>query len=181
MAAVPPWLIGKHVTTVTAQLQSVSPVDGTLGNLGTGSPEIATLAAGTGKLSLGTFAFTTGLVDAIEYNGAKTTENIAAINETHANAVPIARRDSFTLTEILRTGAGNSLLAALWTAGTSDTNASRIVGLTFNRGAKGWSGYFLMTGYTESIRRGKSTARMTLEMVDPGQTNAAYAASGDYS
>src|SRR5437764_378703 len=102
--AIPLWLIGRHVTTVSARLQTVDPATGALASPA-GAGDDATLADGpSGKtLAAGTFTFTIGLVDAIEYNGAKTTENIASISDTHANYVPIGFRDGFSMTEILRT------------------------------------------------------------------------------
>jgi len=175
MPSVPLWLLGRHCTVVSAALQKVDPTTGALMAAG-GTGDTATLAAGSGSLAAGTFAFSVGVVDGIEYNGAKTTEQISSISDTHSNYVPIAFRDGFSLTELLRTTAGSSLLASLWAGGSGATNSSRIVFLTFERGGKKWDGYFLMTGYSESIRRGRSTGRMTLEMVDPGQNNAAYRA-----
>jgi hypothetical protein len=134
-----------------------------------------TLTSGTGAdaavLVGGGLAW--GLVDELELNASKVTENISPVTETKAHHVSLGRRDSLTITEILRTGKittiSNCFLSNLWSSPTS-----RYVQLVFTRGGNTWSGYFLMQGYEETLRRGKNVGRMTLSMIDPGQTNAAY-------
>jgi hypothetical protein len=158
MAQIPIFLIGKNVTSVVATVQTVAS-NGTLAD--SSGADIATLANGTSII---------GLVDSVDVQASRTTENISGMQQTHAHYVKIARRDSVSLTEILRTGSANCLLANIWTSATS-----RYVKIALTRGGNSWTGYFLLNSYSESIRRGKITGTLTCTMVDPGQLNLQYA------
>jgi len=150
MAAVPQWLTGRFVSSVT-----VTPLD---------------FEAATGNLIAGTVAIQTltGLVDEIDVNGEETTENIVALTSTRDNEVPIEDNTSISLTEILRSGAGNSLLAKCWaTAGAGDYAQVSIV-----RDQNTWTFVGVMQSYSESLRKGKSVARMNFVMADIGNASA---------
>lgn len=173
MAQIPLWLQGRFCTSVVAQLQTVDPTAGTLANAG-GTLDTASLVTSTGSVAAGTAVIVTGLVDSVTVRTTKQTEDISSVVETKAHHVAIMRHDTVELSEILRTGTNNCLLANLWTGGSGTTNASRIVFLTFARGGQKFSGWFVMEQYTEALRRGKTVGVMRLAPVDPGTTNAAF-------
>jgi hypothetical protein len=165
--ALPIWMLGRNVTSVSAVLQTIA-ADGTLADSGTGA-DTAALLTTTGSSTAGpppTIAHTVGLIDGLELRKTKTTENISAINRNRANHVPVSRRHNLVLTEILRQGAAQSLLANLWFSTTSLT--ARVVKLTFARAGNKHTLYGLMTDYTERIVRGKNVGRMTIQPVDSG-------------
>jgi hypothetical protein len=180
MAAVPLWMLGKHVTAVQAVLQTVDPVTGALANAGTfgGISPTADFIASSGSSTANppTIVFSAGLVDSISLRGRKQEEEISSVNETHANHVPIYVGYSLVVVEILRQAAAKSLWANLWTASDPSQNLSRIVAITFARAGNKWSGYLRMARYPEIIRRGKNVARMELVSIDPGQPNLVYSA-----
>jgi hypothetical protein len=165
MALVPPWMLGRHVTTLVAQIQTIAS-DGTLSDAG-GASDVATLAASTGALGSG-LTFTTGLVDEFELQSTKLSENISAINRPRANMVPYSIRYSFTLTEIMRNGADRCRLAAIFYNGVSD-----LVKLTFSRARMTWTVYAVLTSYSESLQRGKNVARLSCSMIE-ANTAPAY-------
>ena len=154
MATIPLWMIGKHVTACTAKLCTVD--------------SSGVLTAGTGLDAADLVS--TGVIDEFELNASRTTENIAAITQVTAHHVRIARRDSVSISEIMRTGQNACLLANLWYSSTS--GASDIVQFIFTRGGSTWTFYGVMLSYSESVVRGKNVARMTLGPVDIGALNA---------
>jgi hypothetical protein len=170
-------MLGRHITSVTATVQVVSTADGSLVDAVTGG-EIATLVASSG--SYPTHSITFGIVDEINTTAAVASEDISAVTSTHAHHVPISRRDSMVLTEILRTGTtsqgspsiavGNAFLANLW-----HSSVSRVVKLVFSRAGNTETFYGRMTSYNEPIRRGRNVGRLTVQMIDPNQANTAYA------
>jgi len=170
---IPQWLLGKHISSVVANVQTVAASDGALADAITG-PEIASLITSSGAWP--NISIVTGIVDELQATGGYTTENISAITSTKAHHVPIARRDQITVTEIMRTGTttqgtpgvavGNCFLANLWSSA-----VSRVVRFSFARAGNRFDFYGLMTSYNEALRRGKTVARMTIEMVDPNQQN----------
>jgi hypothetical protein len=169
MALVPTWMLGKHVTTVVAQIQTVAS-DGTLSDAG-GASDVASLAVSSGVLGSG-LTFSVALVDEVEFSSTKLTENISAIQRPRANMVPYSIRYQFTLTEIMRNGADRCRLAAIFYNGVSD-----IVKLTFSRARNTWTVYAVLTSYSESLQRGKNVARLSCSMIE-ANTAATYA-SGD--
>ncbi len=169
MALIPPWMLGRHVTTLIAQVQTVAG-DGTLADAG-GATNVASLATSTGVLGTN-LVFTQGLIDEVEFSSQKLTENISAVHRPRANMVAFSIRYQFTLTEIMRFGANNALLAGIWNNGSSD-----IVKFTFARARNVWTTYAVMTSYNESFQRGKNVARLSCSMVEANA--AATYAAGD--
>lgn len=145
MASIPVWLTGKHVTACAVVPQSV---------------------ATNGTLTPGSSTSLVGSLDEISLNSSPETEEISHLGATYANTVLIRRKQQVTLTEILKSN-GTNILAATATA-------YDVVQVNLTRGAQSWSFYGIVTGYREDIRRGKSTAVMTLDMVDPNTTNPTY-------
>lgn len=179
MPAIPLWMHGKHITAVEAILQTVDPSNGNLAASNRNADDISLVTTtGSSTANPQTIAHTVGLIDEIQVRASKTNEPISSVTSTKGNRTPIALSYEITLTEILRTGAGNSLLAYLWTTTDGSQNLSRVVRLIFARAGNKWTGYFLMKRYQERGRRTKNTGQMTLAMVDPGQANAQYA-TGD--
>lgn len=176
MATIPLWLLGRHVTSVTARWQVVSAV----GVLGNGASAVETL---------------TGVADSIQYNGSRTTEMINSLTSTRENEVVIEADDSFVITEIMRnkddasyslTAPQYNILAKLW----ANADSADYVLFTLTRGGTGVSGgpggnsytfYAVMSAYSEAIRKGKNVAQMTIQVIDIDATiaNPAYAVAAD--
>jgi hypothetical protein len=155
MAAVPNWLIGKHVTAITVAGVTAA-TDGTL---------TITAASAGNPQSLA------GYIDGIDFTIQNTTENIQSIDQRRANYVITESETSFTLTEILKTndsaGAPKNILAPI---GMLYDYAL----VTLTRGGRTWSFMSVVGSYSESINKGKSTGKIELKMVDPGTSNPIY-------
>jgi hypothetical protein len=172
MATIPLWLVGRHVTSVTARWQTVSAA----GVLGNGTSAVETL---------------TGVVDQIQYSGERTTEMINSLTSIRENEVTIESDDSVILTEIMRNNDAAAapqynILAKLWT----NVDSADHILFNFTRGGTGLSGgpggnsylmYGVMTSYRESIRKGKNVAQLTIQMIDIGNAtaNPTYAVAAD--
>jgi hypothetical protein len=148
--AIPPWLLGKHTTTLAVQPIVVS-------NTATG----ATTNSSTASQSL------VGVVDQVAYRGNTTSENIVAMTAARDNEVPLEVDDTIEITEILQTAAASSLLAKCWQ--TADNADYAIV--TLVRGPNQFVFTGLMESYTETINKGKSTARMVFRQANLGNVN----------
>lgn len=146
MAQVPLWAIGRHVTVCSLTPQTVG-ADGTLSD--------------------GASTSLVGSLDGVEFSSNPEVEEISPITTTRANDVLVKDRTEITLVEILKHTGTNILAAAV----TSATYFKVII----TRGAQTWTFYGLRGAYSESLQRGKSTASLTLTMVDPNTTNPAYA------
>ncbi len=143
----PPWLLGKHLTSVTARYQ-VADATGTITD---------------GASTLRTF---TGIIDGISYAGRDDEEDIAALTSEYENPMSVQTNDSFTLTEIMRNSAGNNWLAS-FRMNTELATGGQYVLLTFVRGGtNSFTFYGLMSNYRESARQGKSVAMMDLQIID---------------
>lgn len=171
MPIVPPWMLGKHVTQVVATIQDVAS-DGTLTDASTGT-FLAGLTTSTGALH-STLAFTQGLVDELEFSASKLTENVSPINRTRAHHVAVAVNYEFTLTEIMRMGSGNTLLAGIWHGGNSS-----IIKFEFTRARRKWLIYAVLVGLDEGLTRGKNVARLTCRLVDAGSGGLVLSTGAD--
>jgi hypothetical protein len=110
----------------------------------------------------------TASLDDVSLDYTATTEDISAMTSGRRNPVITERGTSMTVGEILKTS-GSNLLAAAAVAG----DYFKIV---FTRGAQAWTGYFLLTGYSEKPNgKGKTVGTATFESVDPGTANPTYA------
>lgn len=145
MAQVPAWLLGRHVTAVAVIPQT---------------------AASDGTLSAGVSQSLVGQLDEISIDYHANTEEINAMDKVFENNMLVTKGTSVTLHEILKSN-GTNLLAALW-------NTATYAQFTCTRGGQAWSFYGIITSYSEGMRRGKSTASMTLAMVDPNTSNPTY-------
>lgn len=146
--ALPNWLLGRNVTTVT-----VSPAT----------------VAGDGTFSVGAGVSFTGFIDGIEVNAQNTTENIQSIDQRRANYVITESETSVTLTEILKgndsSATPKNLLAQI------AFNGNDIQQFSMNRGGRVFTFLGVVSTYAENINKGKSTGKMELKMVDPGAAN----------
>jgi hypothetical protein len=169
MATVPLWVTGHSLVFMEAVVQTLNTSTGALAD--STSTDIATLANDGSVTGAAGSSAVFGVVDSVELNSTRTTENIAGCAQYFGNAVRLTRKDSLTVTEVLRTPVGTSLLAAIWYS-----NTSRYVRVTFKRGHSSWTFYGIMESYQESLRHGKSTGSMSIQMIDVGQNNAAFTA-----
>lgn len=149
MAVLPLWALGRHVTAIGIQTFAAAP-DGTL-------------TAGSLNVSL------LAIIDDIEIDADGGAENAAPLTSPHENQVLVRQNDTYILTQILRPAAGsNTLAAAYYDTATIATEVIRCdyARIEIIRAGKRFVGYFLMGDYTESVRQGKSTGRMTLMQTD---------------
>jgi len=156
MSVVPTWLLGQHVSAFVITGATVGS-DGTLTD-GT-TTALATMA---------------GLWDEITLEYAPQTEEISAADSVRTNNVIVKKGSRFRCTQIMQKAKAS---------GQSSDNAINPLNhiavtfdyakVVFTRASKTWTGYFLVAGYEEGIRAGKSTCSITLEMVDSGAANPA--------
>jgi hypothetical protein len=109
----------------------------------------------------------TASLDDVSFDYTAETEDIRALTAIRKNPVIVGRGTNMVVGEILKKS-GSNLLAAAAVAGD-------YFKIAFTRGAQAWTGYFLLTAYSEKPTRGKSPATGTFESVDSGATNPAYA------
>jgi hypothetical protein len=162
MAQVPPWMLGKHASTLIVTPQAVA-ADGTLSN-GTA----ATLLASTGTLHTD-LVHTVGIVDGFRIVGRKKTANISAVHRNRANHVPFSLGYEFEVAEIMRAGANNCLLAAAF-----HNSGSSIVKLTFGAYRRVWTVYACMLRYSPPASREKNVARLLCRQVNANVAAATY-------
>lgn len=166
MAQVPPWMLGKHATTLIVTPQTVA-ADGTLSD-GTAT----NLLTSTGTLHTN-LVHTFGVVDGFRIVGRKRCSNIRSVHRNRANCVPYSLGYEFEIMEIARAGANNCLLAPLfYNSGTA------IVKLTFARARKVFTVYATMVDYFEPTAREKNVHRLICRQVNANVAAATYA-TGD--
>ena len=146
MAAVPVWLLGRHLTAVTLTQQSVA-ADGTL-TPGTGSA-IKTLTA---------------LCNRVKLRSNPMLEDVGPVNKTKANNVIL--QDDFTLEiEVLLKSSGENPLAAAVTA-------SDYFVCVFTRGGQTWTQTVVRGEFDDGVEnQGKNTSTLVLHCADISATN----------
>lgn len=150
MPAIPPWALGRHVTAITIRAFSAAP-DGTLTGVGVGAITI------------------TGIIDEIDLDEDAGAQNVPPVTSPHESMILVRQSDTYILTEILRSNTGLNILAAAYYATTGTTpNVVRCdyANVNITRAGKTFGFYGLMADYTESIRQGKNTGRLTLMQAD---------------
>lgn len=140
-----PWLHGWDVTSVTIRYQ-VAAATGLLGN---GSSAVRTL---------------TGVIDAIEYTGEDTEEEIAPLTSRYENTVSIGVNDSVRLVEIAANNLANGNF--LGEAHRNGAAGGHYAIFTFTRDVNSvtYTGTMGELGY--SIRQGKSVLTLDLAFLD---------------
>lgn len=133
MSSIPTWLVGTAVTAI-----AITPLT----------------VASDGTLTPGTAASLTGHLDEIGLEQANDLENIVPMDVRENNEVITGSGTQLTLVEILASANGNIL------AGVAD--AYDYVQASFSRGGKAYTGTFVVKGYGEEIRRGKSVGTLRL-------------------
>ena len=133
MSNIPTWLVGTAVTAI-----SITPL--TVGS--------------DGALTAGTLASLTGHLDEINLEQLNDLENIVPMDVRLNNEVITGSGTLLTLVEILAISGGN-ILAGIG-------NSVDYVSASFSRGGKAFTGTFVVKGYSEGIRRGKSVGTMRL-------------------
>jgi hypothetical protein len=135
-----PWLTGKNISVC-----SIEPL---------------TYDSTTGTLTSTSAQSIVGFIDELSVSGQQSTETVAPITSGYETEVATELNFSVTLSEVLRTTATGSFLAIAWQTG--DEYARVIIA----RGGNTWTFIGLMTGYNESIRKGKCVAKLSLASVD---------------
>jgi hypothetical protein len=147
---VPPWLLGRHVTTVTLVGMAID-IYGVL----TDSDSEALV----------------GQLDEITLTSTPQTENIQAMDIRIANYVILEDDFTLTLSEILKRVNAN-ILYKLQSLGYDYFHA------IITRGTDTWDFYGLRGEYAEQLVKGKATGRMTFHCIYPGDFNPALFRGG---
>ena len=130
---IPPWLTGLAVTNIVITPLTVN-ADGTF--------------------TLGTVQSLSGHLDEIVLEQYNLLENITPLDSRQDNEVIIGSGTTIQLVEILARSSGNFLSAA--------GNGFDYIQATFARGGSTYTGTFVVKGYKETIRRGKSVGIMAM-------------------
>lgn len=141
---IPPWLMGWDVTSVTARYQ----VANSSGVLGNGSSAVRTL---------------TGVIDAIEYSGEDTEEEISPLTSRYENTVAIAINDRLRLVEIMGNNVNYNFLAGLKNNGES---GGEYLLFTLARSGNSIQYVGTMGELRESVRQGKSVLTLEVAFAD---------------
>jgi hypothetical protein len=160
--ALPNWLLGRHLSAVQAQVQTINEATGALVSAGSGSSALANVVTSTGTVST-PLTFSAGYLNSIRLTSQKDSDNISPTHRPYEDNRPTVVGYAIECEEILRQGSGNWLLANLWFNG-----ASKYVQFTYARGGNRWQDFYLMTAFEFDVVEGKNVARMTLESVDAG-------------
>ena len=147
MSAIPNWLVGRNVTSI-----SITP---------------QTVGATTGTLTAGTLVTLAGLLDEISLEQTNETENIAPLDVRQNNEVITGSGTSLTLTEILSANTGTTYNVLSQAAQSTD-----IAVVTFTRQGKVWTITGVIGSYSERIVRGKSVGTCNLKPTGIGATLA---------
>lgn len=142
---IPNWLHGWDITTVTVRYQ----VAASTGILGDGSSTLRTL---------------TGIIDAIEYDGEDTEEEIAPLTSRYENSVSIMVNDRVRLVEIAASNLANgNFLPQTHRNGQAGGDYAIF---SFVRGANTITLTGSMGELSMSIREGKSVHTLELAILD---------------
>lgn len=136
---IPPWLTGLAVTNIVITPLTVNP-DGTF--------------------TLGTAQSLSGHLDEIALEQYNLLENITPLDSRQDNEVIVGSGTTIQLIEILAKSGGNSLSSA--------GNGFDYIDATFTRGGSTYTGTFVVKGYKETIRRGKSVGILTMSPCGTG-------------
>ena len=154
MATIPTWLIGRDVTNLTLY--------GLTANTSTGVLGVAT----------GATAQFYGHIQEVELITSKSFENISAMDRPFSNNVAYETGTILRITELENRGTGTTANLAAWLGFGYDYASYVLV-----RGAQTFSGYGAIGEYQFSGTKPKITARLELQMIDPGTgtANPSYA------
>lgn len=165
-------LLGKYVTACSLQVQAVATTGALTASVAT--VNLATLVTTTGVLH-SNLAFTVGLLDELDLQFSKTTENIRPMNRTRAHHVPLTLSAGFTVSEILQSnGATSNQLAGIWHKG-----ETKIVLLTFAAARRKYLVYGVMTDYVETLAQGKNVGRLTCRPCNVGTSTVTISTGAD--
>lgn len=143
MSNIPTWLVGSGVTAI-----SITPLT----------------VNSDGSYTLGSSSSLSGHLDEISLEQVNDTENIVPFDTRQNNEVIVGSGTTLTLVEILAKSGGN-ILAAIG-------NSYDYVQASFSRGGKAFTNVFVVKGYSEEIKRGKSVGTLQLSPAGSGVTYA---------
>lgn len=156
MPVIPTWLLGQNVSAFVVTGVTVGS-DGTLAD-----------ATGTGIQAM------SGLWDEVSLEYTPQTEEISAADSVRLNNVIVKKASRLRITQLMQKAkasgqaSDNAINPLNHIAATYDFAKT-----VFTRGSKTWTGYWLVAGYEEGLRAGRSTCSITLEMIDTGAANPA--------
>lgn len=155
MSKVPTWLLGRYVTAITAT--------------------VVTSIASDGTITLGSQAQSfTGLLNKISRRSTNKTTTFEPMDTRQDADMIEGSRTEITLTEIMnQQGTGNvasaqlpgNILSAIY-------DAADYVQVTFTRGAKTFTGIFVVGDFSEEMVRGQCNATLDLKPAGTGYTNS---------
>jgi hypothetical protein len=164
VATIPAFFTGRHVYSVTIDA---------LASVGSGLLEAG--SGGTAYAPILTF-----VADHVEYNGRCITQEVNCLTSPYENNIVVERDDTVTIREIMRPVATQNLLFTLWNRALTTTDGSLLtnyclVTLKYGNLAGGAGNQFVFYGvlsdYRENMEKGKSTAELTIRVIDILGTN----------
>lgn len=141
MAAIPSWLLGRHVTTITVT---------------------GVLADNFGNLTLSTTGSLTGQLASVKIRSTPTKENISSVDSAIAHNVITEENSSLELEEILRLQGSQQVLPFMATY----FSYMRVV---FSRAGNTYTYWGSRGEFEDGIEsKGKNTCRLSLDQIDIG-------------
>ena len=141
MAAIPSWLLGRHVTTITVT---------------------GVLADNFGNLTLSTTGSLTGQLASVKIRSTPTKENISSVDSAIAHNVITEENSSLELEEILRLQGTQQVLPFM----AANFTYMRVV---FSRAGNTYTYWGSRGEFEDGIEsKGKNTCRLSLDQIDIG-------------
>jgi len=160
MATMPPWAIGRDVSSVVATPQSVN--------------------ASTGAMSDTTPVQTLyGHLDGIEVVSRLTTENLSPMNSLQENQVYIETGTEYRFTEFEKNVTAGSNAGGL--LANAAYGAFSIYKLVITRSGKTWTGYGLLGEYTSRMQKNRIMGECRFLPIDINGTSGSGSANPVYS
>lgn len=141
MAAIPSWLLGRHVTTITVT---------------------GVLADNFGNLTLSTTGSLTGQLASVKIRSTPTKENISSVDSAIAHNVITEENSSLELEEILRLQGSQQVLPFM----AANFTYLKVV---FSRAGNTYTYWGSRGEFEDGIEsKGKNTCRLNLDQIDIG-------------
>lgn len=141
MAAIPSWLLGRHVTTITVT---------------------GVLADNFGNLTLSTTGSLTGQLASVKIRSTPTKENISSVDSAIAHNVITEENSSLELEEILRLQGAQQVLPFM----AASFSYMKVV---FSRAGNTYTYWGSRGEFEDGIEsKGKNTCRLNLDQIDIG-------------
>jgi hypothetical protein len=152
--ALPGWIVGRHLTSCTITPITID-ADGAV-------------AEGTGVEMTQYF-----VVEEIEVNVTRTTENVTTLASFVDSEVVLEQDSTLTIHEVMRKGNSTTVTTATGSILPKVFSEGHYARLEFTHGSNQWTITGVMSDYTEGGRRGKNVCSMTIRQISEADANGA--------